>query len=98
MFYLEAEEHDTLVRTARAEAYRSTRRLPELLARLPRPSFFCHEKYVVNLARVRSIKTSGRDRQLRLDPPLARQPWIDSPPICLREITIQPARKTLESS
>ena len=29
VFYLEAEEHDTLVRTARAEAYRSMRRLPE---------------------------------------------------------------------
>ena len=73
VFYLEADEHDTLVRTARAEAYRSTRRLPELLARLPRPPFFrCHEKFVVNLARVRSIETGSRDRQLRLDPPVNR--------------------------
>jgi DNA-binding LytR/AlgR family response regulator len=71
IFYLEAEEHDTLVRTARGKPYRSQRRLGELLARLPRPPFFrCHEKYVVNLARVRSIEKDGRDRQLRLDPPV----------------------------
>lgn len=48
VFYMEAAEHDTLVRTARAKPYRSTRRLAELLARLPKPPFFrCHEKYVV---------------------------------------------------
>jgi len=73
VFYLEADDHDTLVRTARKKPYLSTRRLPDLLARLPSPPFFrCHESYVVNLARVRSIETTGRDRRLRLDPPVNR--------------------------
>ena len=73
VFYLETDGHDTLVRTARATPYRSTRRLSDILARLPQPPFFrCHERYVVNLARARSIERSGRDRRIRLDPPVNR--------------------------
>ena len=73
VFYLEVDGHDTLVRTARKRPYRSTRRVADLLARLPTPPFFrCHESIVVNLARVRSIEAAGRDRRLRLDPPVNR--------------------------
>ena len=73
VFYLEVDGHDTLVRTARKRPYRSTRRMAGLLGRLPSPPFFrCHESYVVNLERVRSIEAAGRDRQLRLDPPVNR--------------------------
>ena len=73
VFYLEVNGHDTLVRTARKRPYRSTRRVADLLARLPTPPFFrCHESFVVNLARVRSIEAAGRDRRLRLDPPVNR--------------------------
>ena len=35
VFYLEADGHDTRVRTARRRPYRSTRRIADLLARLP---------------------------------------------------------------
>ena len=73
VFHLEVDGHDTLVRTARKRAYRSTRRVADLLARLPTPpSFRCHESFAVNLARVRSIEATGRDRRLRLDPPVNR--------------------------
>jgi DNA-binding LytR/AlgR family response regulator len=73
VFYLEVDGHDTLVRTARRRPYRSRRRIADLLARLPSPPFFrCHESFVVNLARVRSIEAAGRDRRLRLDPPVNR--------------------------
>jgi DNA-binding LytR/AlgR family response regulator len=73
VFYLETEGHDTLVHTARKKPYRSTRRMADLLTRLPGPPFFrCHESFAVNLARVRSIETVGRDRRLRLDPPVNR--------------------------
>ncbi len=71
VYYLQADGDDALLRTARRTPYRPTRRLPELLARLPSPPFFrCHESYVVNLARVRSIERVGRDSRLRLDPPV----------------------------
>ena len=73
VFFLETDGHDTLVRTARKTPYRSTRRLADLLTRLPSPPFFrCHESFVVNLARVRAIETRGRDLRLRLDPPVNR--------------------------
>lgn len=74
VFYFKAAEHDTLVRTARRTTYRSTRRLRDLEARLPTPPFFrCHESYIVNLARVRSLESRGRDAVLRLDPPVNAQ-------------------------
>jgi len=77
VFYLEVDGHDTLLRTARKRPYRSTRRIADLLARLPAPPFFrCHESFVVNLARVRSIEAAGRDRRLRLDPPVNRLPPV----------------------
>jgi DNA-binding LytR/AlgR family response regulator len=73
VFYLEVDGHDTLVRTARGRPYRSTRRIADLLVRLPAPPFFrCHESFVVNLARVRSLEPAGRDHRLRLDPPVNR--------------------------
>ena len=76
VFYFKAAAHDSLVRTARRTVYRSTRRLRDLEARLPNPPFFrCHDSYIVNLARVRSLEARGRDALLRLDPPVnARLP------------------------
>jgi two-component system LytT family response regulator/two-component system response regulator LytT len=71
VYYLQAREHDSLVRTARRGPYRSSMRLPALEKRLPTPPFFrCHESYLVNLARVRMIVKRGRDLRLRLDPPV----------------------------
>jgi len=72
VFYLEVSGHDTLVRTARKTPYRSTQRLPELAAAFPSPPFFrCHESYLVNLARVRTLeRRSDADYHLRLDPPV----------------------------
>jgi len=71
IYYFQADDHDTLVRTARRKLYRTTRRLRDLLPRLSQPPFFrCHESYVVNLSRVRSLEPRGRDAVLRLDPPV----------------------------
>jgi DNA-binding LytR/AlgR family response regulator len=71
IYYFQAADHDTVVRTARRASYRSSRRLRDLEARLPSPPFFrCHESDVVNLARVRSLEPRGRDSVLRLDPPV----------------------------
>jgi DNA-binding LytR/AlgR family response regulator len=71
IFYLEADGHDTLVRTAARKRYRSTERLAALAARLPSPPFFrCHESFVANLARVRKLERGARDWTLRLDPPV----------------------------
>ncbi len=75
IFYLEAKEGDTLVRTKRKKPYRSIQRLHELAKKLPAPSFVrCHREYIVNLNRVRSITPrSSRDWDLRLDPPVNRR-------------------------
>jgi DNA-binding LytR/AlgR family response regulator len=74
IYYLEAREHDTLVRAARRTAYRSTERLSTLAGRLPCPPFFrCHNTYLVNLLRVRRLeRKQGRDYSLRLEPPVNR--------------------------
>jgi DNA-binding LytR/AlgR family response regulator len=72
IFYVQVDGHDMLVRTARKTPYRSTRRLREAESNLPAPPFFrCHEAYIVNLARVRTLeRRSDSDYRLRLDPPV----------------------------
>lgn len=84
VFYFEARDDDTVVRTSRRTLYRTPQRLRTLAARLPVPLFFrCHESYVVNLARVRLLKRRGRDWLLGLDPPVnklipvARSRWAE---------------------
>ena len=72
IFYLEAKEGDTLIRTKRKRPYRSVQRMHELAKRLPAPAFVqCHREYIVNLNRVRAITPrNNRDYDLRLDPPV----------------------------
>lgn len=75
IFYLEAKEGDTLIRTKRKKTYRSVQRLQELAKNLPAPAFVrCHREYIVNLNRVRALTPrSSRDWDLRLDPPVNRR-------------------------
>jgi DNA-binding LytR/AlgR family response regulator len=75
IFYLEAKEGDTLIRTRRKKPYRSVQRLHELAKKLPAPAFVqCHREYIVNLNRVRALTPrSSRDWDLRLDPPVNRR-------------------------
>jgi DNA-binding LytR/AlgR family response regulator len=72
IFYLEAKEGDTLIRTKRKKPYRSVQRLHELAKKLSSPPFVqCHREYIVNLNRVRSITPrKTQDYDLRLDPPV----------------------------
>ena len=72
IFYLEAKEGDTLIRTKRKKLYHSVERLSALEKKLPRPPFVrCHREFVVNLNRVRAMTArSDRDDDLRLDPPV----------------------------
>ena len=75
IFYLEAKEGDTLIRTKRKKRYHSVERLSVLEKKLPGPPFVrCHREFVVNLNRVRAIvDRSERDQDLRLDPPVNRR-------------------------
>ena len=75
IFYLEAKEGDTLIRTKRKKTYRCVQRLHELAKKLPAPAFVqCHREYIVNLNRVRALTPrSSRDWDLRLDPPVNRR-------------------------
>ena len=75
IFYLEAKEGDTLIRTRRKKLYRSVQRLHELAKNLPAPAFVqCHREYIVNLNRVRSLTPrSSRDWDFHLDPPVNRR-------------------------
>jgi len=75
IFYLEAKEGDTLIRTRRKKPYCSVQRLHELAKKLPAPAFVqCHREYIVNLNRVRALTPrSPRDWDLRLDPPVNRR-------------------------
>jgi DNA-binding LytR/AlgR family response regulator len=75
IFYLEAKEGDTLIRTRRSKPYRSVQRLHELAKKLPATAFVqCHREYIVNLNRVRALTPrSSRDWDLRLDPPVNRR-------------------------
>jgi DNA-binding LytR/AlgR family response regulator len=75
IFYLEAQQGDTLIRTRRQKPYRCVQRLHELAKKLPAPVFIhCHREFIVNLNRVRAITPrSSRDWDLRLDPPVNRR-------------------------
>ena len=75
IFYLEAREGDTLIRTKRKKPYHSVQRLHEMAKMLPAPTFVqCHREYIVNLNRVRALTPrSSRDWDLRLDPPVNRR-------------------------
>ena len=54
IYYLEAQEDDTLVRTKRKKPYVSMQRLGELAKKVPTPAFVrCHRKHIVNLNWVR---------------------------------------------
>jgi DNA-binding LytR/AlgR family response regulator len=56
IFYLEASEGDTFIRTRPKTPYRCVQRLHELAKRLPAPPFVqCHREYIVNLNRVRAL-------------------------------------------
>lgn len=72
IFYLEAQGHDTLIRTRRKKPYRSVQRINELARKLPSPPFVrCHREYIVNLNRARALTLrSSKDYDVRLDPPV----------------------------
>ena len=74
IYYLESDDHDTWVRTARKTRVRSVRSLGELEKTL-RPHGFVrvHKSYLVNLDRVREVrlrKGDDNDWELKLDPPV----------------------------
>ena len=75
IFYLEANEGDTLIRTKRKKLYHSVERLSALEKKQPQPPFVrCHREFVVNLNRVRAMTArSDRDDDLRLDPPVNKR-------------------------
>jgi two-component system response regulator LytT len=75
IFFLEAKEGDTLIRTKRKKPYRSVQRLHELAPKLPSPPFVqCHREYIVNLNRVCSITPrKTQDYDFRLDPPVNKR-------------------------
>jgi two-component system response regulator LytT len=75
IFFLEAKEGDTIIRTKRKKPYRSVQRLHELANKLPSPPFVqCHREYIVNLNRVRSITPrKTQDYDFRLDPPVNKR-------------------------
>jgi two-component system response regulator LytT len=75
IFYLEARQGDTLIRTRRKKPYRSVQRLHDLAKKLPNPPFVqCHREYIVNLNRVRSITPrKTQDYDFRLDPPVNKR-------------------------
>ena len=74
VYYLEAEGHDVLVRTARKTRLRSVRSLGDLDKALKRRGFLrIHRSFVVNLDRVREVrmrKGDDNDWELKLDPPV----------------------------
>ena len=74
VYYLEAEGHDVLVRTARKTRLRSVRSLGDLEKTLKRRGFLrVHKSFVVNLDRVREVrirKGDDNDWELKLDPPV----------------------------
>jgi DNA-binding LytR/AlgR family response regulator len=75
IFYLEAHQGDTIIRTKRKKPYRSVQRLHELAKKLPKPPFVrCHREYIVNLNRVRSITPrKTQDYDFKLDPPVNKR-------------------------
>jgi two-component system LytT family response regulator len=74
IYYVEAERHDTLVRTAGRRRLRSTQRLPEWEEALEGGQFVrVHDSYLVNFDRVRELrlrKGDPNDWEVKLDPPV----------------------------
>lgn len=73
VYYLEAQDDETLIRRRDADPLVDTRSLSELAAALKPIGFQrIHRSYVVNLARVRQIRRreEGRDWEVRMDPPV----------------------------
>ena len=72
VYYFEAREGDTLVRTRRKRRLTSTETLGELEARLRSPAFFrCHRSFLVSLDRVAEFRRqSGRSYELKMEPPV----------------------------
>ena len=74
IYFIEARDHDTLVRTARRKTYPSTRRISDWENALRGAGFLrTHRSFLVNLDRVREIRTrkdDANDWELKLDPPV----------------------------
>ena len=75
VFFLEAHEGDTLIRTARKKMYRSVQEISRLEKLLPSPPFVrCHRSFIVNVNRVRAIQKRGSDEyDFKMDPPVNRR-------------------------
>jgi DNA-binding LytR/AlgR family response regulator len=75
IFFVEATEDDTSVRTRRAQRIQDVRTLRELEAILGQWGFVrTHRNYLVNPDHVRQIRLrpGSRDWELKLDPPVNR--------------------------
>ena len=74
IYYLESDGHDTLTRTARKTRHRSVRPLGDLEEALKPHEFLrIHKSFLVNLDRVREVRTRAgddNDWELKLDPPV----------------------------
>jgi two-component system LytT family response regulator/two-component system response regulator LytT len=71
IYYLDAERGDTLVRRRGAAELVDVRRLEEIEPLL-RPQGFLriHRSFIVNLRRIREIRSRGRDLEVRLEVPV----------------------------
>jgi DNA-binding LytR/AlgR family response regulator len=75
VYYLEAQDEDTLVRLRSATPLVDMRPLSELLPHFTTHGFLqIHREYVVNLRRLRLIRRrdEGRDWEVKLEPPVNR--------------------------
>lgn len=75
IYYLEARDHDTLVRLRRAQTLHDVRRIGELETLFAGHDFLrVHRSFVVNLDRVRLVRRrdDGRDWELKMEPPVNR--------------------------
>jgi DNA-binding LytR/AlgR family response regulator len=71
IYYLEADGHDTIVRTRRRRTYQLSEPLQAVAKRLPESFLRVHRNMVVNLDRVRRLRRRpGGDWELKLDPPV----------------------------
>ena len=75
VYVLEADGDDTIVRRRGRRTIRDVRRLAEVSAEFERRNFHrIHDKWTVNLRRVREIRPQrdGRDWELVMQPPVNR--------------------------